>query len=173
MPIDLRTLLAIVLTLTLASAGLGRDLPLDASAPLPFVTSTLLFVGYLYLCRTLVRLPFAIVIAVRRAVHAREHYQLDARESLRDGFARGFLDTRRWTVSPLALVDRLAVFGFTLLATVPLLGALLVIVGGMVGLSLMLMLYLLRGNFSFLVDDNIRDNSSANSFALPFLKTRD
>ncbi len=168
--IDLRTLFAIVLTLTLASFGLGRDLPFDTGAILPFIVSLALFFGYVYLFRTLVRLPFAIVITIRRTRYARQHYGLDNRESLRDGFARGFLDNRRWTVGPLSLIDRLAVFAITVLATTPFLGDLLVKLGGIVGIGLLLILYLFRGTFSFLVDDNIRD---ANVSSLPFLKTRD
>lgn len=170
MPIDLRTLLTIILTFTLASFGLGCELPLDTSAALPFIASLALFFGYAYLFRTVVRLPFAVVITIRRARYARQQYGLDSRESLRDGFARGFLDNRRWTVGPLALVDRLAVFALTLLATMPFLGGLLVKLGGIMGIGLLLILYLFRGTFSFLVDDNIRDASSS---VLPFLKTRD
>jgi hypothetical protein len=169
-PIDLRTLLAIILTLTLASFGLGRPLPFDTSAPLPFVASLALFFGCCYLLRTLVRLPFAIVITLRRTRYARQQYGLGSRESLRDGFARGFLDNRRWTVGPLALIDRLAVFAITLLTTTPFLGQLLVSLGGMIGIGLLLILYLFRGSFSFLVDDNLRETTSA---VLPFLKTRD
>jgi hypothetical protein len=51
----MRTLFAIILTLTLAYTGLGRELPLDTSAPLPFAASLILFAGYLYLMRSLVR----------------------------------------------------------------------------------------------------------------------
>jgi hypothetical protein len=168
----MRTLLAIVLTLTLAYIGLGRDLPLDTSAPLPFAASLILFVGYLYLLRSLVRLPFALVITVRRARFARRKHSLDWRESLRDGFVRGFLDTRRWTVAPLASIDRLAVVGLTLLATTPYLGLFLVRFGGLLGILMLLILYLFRGTFSFLVADSLQTDSPWTA-SLPFLKTRD
>lgn len=171
MPFDLRTVLAVILTLTLASLGLGRELPLDASGLLSLVASLTLFLGYLYLFRTLVRLPFAVVITLRRTRYAREQYGLNQRESLRDGFARGFLDTRRWSVMPFALIDRLSVFAIASLATTPFLGAFLVRLGGLLGVALMLILYLFRGTFSFLVDDNIRRDDPAT--LLPFLKTRD
>jgi len=171
--LDLRTVFAITLTLTLASAGLGRDLPFDTSSLFTIIASLALFFGYCYLFRTLVRLPFALVITIRRTRYARQHYGLDRRESLRDGFARGFLDNRRWTVGPLALVDRLALFAIVLLATMPFLGLFLVRLGGMVGISLLLILYLFRGTFSFLVDDNLREHSPSSSLSLPFLKNRD
>ena len=169
---DFRTLLAIFLTLTLTSAGLGRDLPLDTSSLLPFATSLLLFLGYLYLTRSLVRLPFAMVITFRGARRAMLQYGLNRRESLSDGFVRGFLDTRRWTVAPLVSIDRLAVVGFTLLATVPYLGVFLVRFSGLLGIAVMLVVYLFRGSFSFLLDDSLqRDTRWTNT--LPFLKTRD
>lgn len=169
--IDFRTLLAIALTLTLTSGGLGRDLPFDTSAAVPFATSLLLFVGYLYLTRSLVRLPFALVITIRRARRAEGQHGLSRRESLRDGFVRGFLDTRRWTVAPLDLVDRLAVVGLTLLATIPYLGIFLIRIGGLVGIALMLVLYLFRGSFSFLLEDSLTRDSGWTS-TLPFLKNR-
>lgn len=168
----MRTLLAILLTLTLAYAGLGRELPLDTSAPLPFAASLMLFVGYLYLTRSLVRLPFALVITFRRARFARRKHGLDRRESLRDGFVRGFLDARRWTVAPLVSIDRLAVVGLTLLATTPYLGLFLLRFGGLLGILLLLMLYLFRGTFSFLVEDSLQTDTRWTT-SLPFLKTRD
>jgi len=170
--VDFRSVIAIALTLTFAHAGLGRDLPFDASPPLPFLASLLLFTGYLYLMRSLVRLPFALVITVRRTRHAYLQHGLDRRESLRDGFVRGFLDTRRWTVPPLASIDRLSVVGFTLLATTPYLGLFAVRLGGLIGIGFLLLLYLFRGTFSLLVDDGL-DGDSSRLLALPFLKTRD
>jgi hypothetical protein len=166
------TLLAIILTLTLAYSGLGRELPLDTSAPLPFAASLMLFAGYLYLARSLVRLPFALVITLRRARFARRKHGLDRRESLRDGFVRGFLDARRWTVAPLVSIDRLALVGLTLLATTPYLGLFLVRFGGLLGILLLLILYLFRGTFSFLIADSLQADS-AWSASMPFLKTRD
>ncbi len=170
--IDFQTILAVALAFALAYVGLGRDLPFDTSAILPLAGSLLLFTSYLYLTRSLVRLPFALVITISRARKASQQYGLNRRESLRDGFVRGFLDTRRWTVAPLVSIDRLAVVGFTLLATIPYLGVLLVRFGGLLGIAVMLMLYLFRGSFSFLLEDSLqRDTRWTNT--LPFLKTRD
>jgi hypothetical protein len=164
-------MLAVLFTLAFARAGLGRDLPLDTTALLPMTTDVVVFIGYLYFTRTLVRLPFAIVITIRRTRYAQQHYGLRGRESLNDGFARGFLDTRRWTVEPLALVDRLGVFIWTLLATTPYLGVFIVKLGGLVGIGLLLVLYLFRGKFGFLVED-MGGLDEKWSSSLPFLKTR-
>lgn len=160
------TLIAIVLTLALTTLGLGRALPFDVTAPIPFALSLIAFLAYLYLCRTLVRLPVAVVITIRRVRYALQHYGLNRRESLRDGFVRGFLDTRRWTVGSLAMIDRLAVIGFTLLATTPYLGIVLLRLGGLLGIVFLLIIYLIRGHFAFLVND---PRSSAQSSNLSFL----
>lgn len=165
---DRRTLLIILITLTLTTLGLGRDIPFDTTAPAAFVFTLTLFIAYLYFCRTLVRLPVALVITIRRARQAHQKYGLDSRESLRDGLARGFLDTRRWSVSPLSLMDRLSVVGFTLLATIPFLGVFLVRFGGFCGLALLLILYLIRGKFTLLVEDNL-DSSAYQAASLPFI----
>ncbi len=150
---EFRTLLAVAFTLTFTYAGLGRALPFETGGFALLAAGVTLFAAYLYLARTLVRLPLAIVIMIRRTRYARRHYGLNGRESLRDGFARGFLDMRRWTVGSLALIDRLALVGFTLAATTPSIGRALVLLGGFGGLALLLILYLVRGTFSGLVDD--------------------
>ncbi len=165
----MRNFIAIALTLTLTTTGLGRDLPFDTNALIPAALSLIIFAAYLYLCRTLTRLPVAIVITIRRIRYAQQHYGLSRRESLRDGFVRGFLDTRRWTVGPLALIDRLAVIGFTIFATTPFLGAFLVRLGGLFGIALLLIIYLMRGKFALLVDDKL-DSSASYNPSLPFLK---
>src|SRR5690349_18408187 len=103
---DFRTLIAVTLTLAFAHLGLGRELPFDSSNLVAFISDIALFAGYLYLIRTLVRLPVAIVITIRRTRYAQQQYKLRGIESLRDGYTRGFLDARRWTVGPLAVIDR-------------------------------------------------------------------
>jgi hypothetical protein len=171
--IDPRTALAVLLTLAFTYLGLGRDLPFDTTALIPFTASLLTFIGYLYLLRTLVRLPFALVITFRRARVARRKHGLNRADSLRDGFARGFLDTRRWTVAPLATVDRLAVLAITLLSTTPYLGLFLVRLAGLLGIALLLLLYLFRGTFTFLVDDGLSRNNLQRNLSFPFFDSRD
>lgn len=171
--IDRRTVLAVLLILAFAHVGLGRELPVDTSSPLSTVGDIIFFAAYLYLFRTLVRLPFAILITLRHARHVRDNYGLNNRESLRDGFIRGFLDARRWTTGQLAMIDRLTVFISTMFSTLSGAGTFLVRLGGMFGLAMLIMLYLFRGSFSFLVDDNLRDDVARSSGGFPFLKTRD
>ena len=86
--IDLRTVLAAILTLTVTYAGLGRPLPFETSALLPFGASVLLFAGYLYAVRTVARLPFALIITFRRIRYAQQQYGLTGVESWREGYVR-------------------------------------------------------------------------------------
>ncbi len=171
-PFDLRTLVAITLTLAFAHLGLGRALPFDSSNSMELISTVALFVGYLYLMRTLIRLPIAFVITVRRTRYAQRQYKLSIVESLRDGYTRGFIDTRRWTVEPLALVDRVMICIATFLATIPGLGGFLVTLGGFIGIALMLVLYLMRGTFSWLVADRL-DSSVQSPLQMPFINRRD
>jgi hypothetical protein len=170
--IDFRTLTAVILTLAFARLGLGRELPFDSSNAITLISNIALFTGYLYLIRTLVRLPVAIVIALRRTRYAQNQYKLRSRESLWDGYTRGFLDTRRWTVGSLAMVDRVTVCVATLLATIPALGHLVVTLGGFLGIAILMVLYLMRGTFSWLVADRL-DSPTQPSMQLPFINRRD
>ena len=170
--IEFRTLIAVILTLAFAHLGLGRDLPFDTSNVVAFMSDVALFASYLYLIRTLVRLPIALIITVRRTRYAQQQYKLHGLESLRDGYTRGFLDTRRWTVGSLALVDRVTVCVSALLATIPSLGRFVITLIGLIGIALLLVLYLMRGTFSWLVADRL-DSPSQPSLQLPFINRRD
>ena len=170
--IDFRTLVAVILTLAFAHLGLGRELPFDSSNIIALVSDVALFAGYLYLIRTLVRLPVAIVITIRRTRYAQQQYKLRGIESLWDGYTRGFLDTRRWTVGSLAVVDRVTVCVATLVATLPGFGQFVVTLGGFTGIALLLVLYLMRGTFSWLVADRL-DSSPQSSLQMPFINRRD
>ena len=169
--IDLHTLSAVLFIFAFARLGLGRDLPFDTADAITFASQIVLFAAYLYLLRTLVRLPVALVITFRRTRHALRQYQLGRMESLRDGYTRGFLDTRRWTVQPLALIDRVTVCIAALLATLPA-GRLLVTLGGIIGIALLLVLYLMRGTFGWLVGDSI-NTSIQPTASFPLIRTRD
>ncbi len=170
--IDFRTVIVVVLTLAFADLGLGRPMPFDSSTVIRLVSGLALFGSYLYFMRTLIRLPFAIVITIRRTRYAQLQYKLKGIESLRDGYARGFLDTRRWTVEPLAIVDRMTVCCATLLVTIPGLGMLLLTLGGFMDMALLLVLYLMRGTFGWLVADKL-DHAVQSPLQLPFINRRD
>jgi hypothetical protein len=155
--------------LVLASFATGYRLPFDASSRQQFVVDLAQFAGALYLVRSLVRLPVAIALMIRFTILARRRRGMSRRESLFDGFYRGFLDRRRWTVGQLALLDRLVMLGAVWLSVTPYLGVLLVRIGGLIGIALMLIVYLMGGTFSFLVDD---PPDGRERFSLPFLHIR-
>jgi len=56
-----RTLLAIAVIFALTTLAFGYSLPFAGDTPQQFLTDLLLFIGYIYLARTLVRLPIALV----------------------------------------------------------------------------------------------------------------
>ncbi len=153
MRLDIRTIGAAGLTMALAHIVLDYPLPIDFSGVLPILRSLALFIGYLYLMRTLFRLPFAVVIVIRRTRYAQQHYQLSWRESLSDGFTRGVLDRRRWTKGTLALLDRLALLAFIVVSAHPRTGILWVTLLGMIGILMMVIAYLISGTFNFLLGD--------------------
>jgi len=167
--VSVRTLVAVLLILLLANYGAGYPLPFDTGSIVSFVADVTLFTGYLYLARTLLRLPIAAAITIRQARQSRARRGMSRWESILDGFYRGFLDRRRWTVGQLARLDRLGLLMIVLLSVNPAIGALLVKIGGLIGLALMLVVYLISGAYSFLLDDS---PDGTNRVPLPFLNIR-
>ncbi len=164
--ISSRTLVAVVLILVLANFAPGYALPFDTSSVFAFISDLALFTGYVYFARTLLRLPIALAITIQQARQSRGRRGMGWREGLLDGYYRGFLDRRRWRVGQLARLDRLGLLVIVLLSVRPALGVLLVKVGGLFGLALMLVVYLMTGAYSFLLDD------SQDRLSLPFLNIR-
>jgi hypothetical protein len=162
-----QTVVAVALMLVLTHFAFGYPLPFDTANPTAFVTDLSLFVGYIYLSRTLVRLPIAFVISIRGARESHQRHGMNWRDSLFDGFYRGFLDRRRWAVGQLARLDRLALLLMVMGSLTPGLGLFLRTLGGLIGLALMLVVYLMTGTFSFLLDD-----SRSGEGRLPFLNIR-
>lgn len=140
-------------------ASSGYTPPFDTATPTAFGASVVLFVAYVYLARTLFRLPFAVRMAMRRYRHARANYQLGTNAALFDSFYRGFLDRRRWDTGVLAVLDRLVLLVIVLLACIPGLGALLVLAGGGLGVLMLLFVYIYTGRFALLVGDGADEGS--------------
>lgn len=148
-----RTGFAVLGVFVLARVLRGYVIPVDTTSVQGFATSTILFTGYVYGARTLFRLPFSVGPMLTRTRHARANHQMGWLPALFDGFYRGFLDHRRWERGQLAVLDRLMLLVIVWVSTVPVLGAILVNLGGLVGLCLMLLVYMVAGNFAFLLDD--------------------
>jgi hypothetical protein len=151
---------AVLLVLAVAGGGYGYPLPFETANVVRFGVSAGLFVGYLYFARSLFRLPFALQMTARRYRHARQHYNLDRRAALFDGFYRGFLDRRRWGTGVLAVLDRLVLLVIVLIACLPVVGRLLVDLLGLLGAAVMLVVFIYTGRFALLVDDGMGDDEN-------------
>ncbi len=139
--------------MALAAALYGFPIPINSDSLTSGAISVALWVGYLYLMRTLFRLPFALWDARRRYCHARVYYEMGRHDALLDGFYRGFLSRARWDKPTFAALERLAFIMFVWLPCNPDTGRLWVLGGGIFGLLLLLLLYLATGRFRGLVDD--------------------
>lgn len=170
---DARTVAAVLLSLAFTVGGLGRPLPIRTTTLLFLLTDTALFIGYLYLLRSLIRVPIAWRITRRQMRKAQTEYHLSRREAFSDGLLRGVYDRRRWEIGQLALLDRFSVVGAVLLATTPVLGALLVRLLGILGVLLLILLYLFTGSFALLVGEAPNRRRDARSEMLPFIDLRD
>jgi len=158
----------VVIVFALANTLYGYPPPFDLSSPTAALTSGALFVAYIYFARTLFRLPFALVVGWRRYRRARQVYEHDRRAALIDGFYRGFASTRRWESGQLAVIDRLVFFTIVWFACNPARGPLYVQLGGVLGLTLLVTLYLVRGSFAGLVEDGT--TTTRGPFNLPNLR---
>ncbi len=158
-----RQMLVVALVLALSVSLRGAPLPFSTVSIGGFAVDLALFVGYLYLARSLFRLPFAINVAVRRLRHAREYYGVGEPGALFDGFYRGFLDHNRFQSGPLALFDRAGLLFFVWHASTPGLGEFLMGLGGPLGVLVMLIVYLYRGNFALLLDDPFESRGFLNA----------
>lgn len=169
--IDLRTPLVILLTVVLCTFTLGYDFPIRLGSMDTALIDLTLYVGSVILLRTLLRLPFVVVITRRRTRYAMQTYGMSRREALMDGYLRGVADRRRWTVGMLAQVDRFALLVMAYLTTVPGLGRVLVQLGGLFGLLMLILIYLITGKFALLLSDDL-DGRSQNRTVNPIIDTR-
>ncbi|RMF78551.1 MAG: hypothetical protein D6737_14455 [Chloroflexi bacterium] len=140
--VETRTLVAIVLMLTLTRV-VGRPLPFDTRTVVSFAADVVLFAVYLYIGRMLLRLPFAARIGLRRTRQSRSIHGLGWRESLTAGWYYTILNQRHWQNPMIALIDRFGLLALIWLATSPTLSDIVVTLGGLFGILLLLITYLL------------------------------
>lgn len=161
MRFDRRLPVIVLVTMVLCQVALNAKTPFAAATVEDGVVQLALLMGWLYLIRSLVRVPVIAVIVVRRTRHAHREYQLGWRESFRDGVARGLLDRRRWTTDPLATLDRTTVVLGTMMAVLDPWRPLALGIGGTLGLFVLLMVYLLSGKFALILDDTLDSQDRA------------
>lgn len=196
--LDRYTVSIAIITLALCSLVVGLPIPFDTSNAIQLIFSLVFFTGYLYITRSLLRLPVAIV----RAVIVVDELSGNVGPSYR-GF-RGirnrignFFTHLRWNpasnyfaslyyvlqitlnfyddrfdqiypsrkiariksrfqigVVLLEILDRLSIVALTLLATFPRAMPYVEWIG-VIGAVLMLVIFLLRGHFSFMLPDEL------------------
>ena len=158
----------VLLTLSLIHFALGYDFPIRTDNLRLITVDIALLTGYLYLMRSVFRLPIVAVIIYRRARQAHNQYNLNWRESLSDGILRGMFDKRRWTVGNLATLDRTMIILFAYLTTLPGGGTVLMRGLGTLGGFMMLLVYLYTGKFSLIVGEE-NDTQQTTTGSLPFI----
>lgn len=150
----LRQGVAAALVMALANGLYGYPPPVDLGSVQGAAVSVTLFIGYLYLVRSLVRLPLALTGFRTRYRHARQTYGLERNAALADGFLRGFMDRRRWDHRLYAMIERalfvLAVWWACQPGNAGAARGL-----GVLGVLLLVLLYMGAGEYRGLVDDGL------------------
>jgi len=170
--VDQRSVIVVLMTATLCHI-LGLSFPLHTDNILLAFIDLVFLTGYLYLSRSIIRFPFAFFIGIKRTVKKeydvlRKYYddgypsfafvriRGDRRDSRRIfTFLVTLIDQDIWK-GYLGFIDRLSLITITVLVTLPMLGQSLMTIGGSIGIAMMLLIYLLGGTFSFIVEDALK-----------------
>ena len=150
----LRQAVAAALVMALANGLYEHPIPIDLTSPSNAIVSIVLFAGYLYLVRSVVRFPVAVWNFRSRYIHARKTYNLNRNEALTDGFLRGFMDRRRWETPILGNLERtlfaLAVWWACKPTNTGIAQGI-----GVAGVLVLVILYMTNGSYRGLVDDGL------------------
>jgi len=149
--VDRRTVAAVLFTLVLAQQVLGLQMPINTTDVRQLFVDLVLFTGFLYACRTLVRLPIVV-----SACLADREWSL-----LLDGwvvfaYPRLYSFDRLGGLSRLVLgtVDRAAIVASVLLTGLPAFHTMFARIG-QAGLALMVIVYILSSGFTWLARDAV------------------
>lgn len=186
--LDPYTVVIVFVTLALSQVFFGYQIPLDTTNAIQTFISLVLFTGYLYFARSLLRFPIAAVMAAR--LTNKDLSITDDFKSREKGVKRlkpifrSFLDVLRhiyivlgfWSLitfnfsneakrSPevfnllfryvVAIIDRLGLIAITFLATLPQFKVYFQNIS-IVGLVVMAILYVFKGNFSAFLSDSLK-----------------
>lgn len=173
---DRRTVAVVLITLVLFSLLPGFVFPFNTDSVRDLFVDLVLFTGYLYASRTLLRFPLALGIGLwhtRRAFAcALRHYErlwripmkppewgFDEAGSSWKGIALclvvEIVDQHKWR-GILAFLDRVWLVITTASATVPEGGQAAMRAGGLAGLLFMILVYVVGGTFSFVLEDALK-----------------
>jgi hypothetical protein len=143
----------VLLVMVLANGLYGISLPLDLSSVSGFVVSTVVFIAYVWMMRTLFRLPFALRWGWVRYRHARDNYDLEKYGALLEGYYHGFRDIRRWEGRLLSVLDRTVFVMIVWYACQPGIGRTIATGIGFLGVLVLVLLYMTTGSFALLLED--------------------
>lgn len=166
--VEQRTVIVVLMTATLGSL-FGLNFPLNTDNILRAFIDLVYLTGYLYLARSIIRFPIAFGIGIRNAIRRQRqvlsrYENIDTDVKIRGKwvslerpliFLVSLTDQNIWK-GWLGFVDRLALIGITVIVTLPTIGQLLMATGGTIGIALMLLIYLIVGSFSFVVEDALK-----------------
>jgi hypothetical protein len=203
--LDRYTVIIVIIVLALANFAFGLEIPLDTSNATQLVFSLVIFTGYLYLARSLVRLPVAIIkatIVVQDTFGTSSRRYQSFWEILLEKVMDFFLylrylpftlyftfllildfsnpqfdkeypskriskiKKRTGFINSLAIIDRLSVILIVIAALLEE-TKLFVEVLGIVGASMLLLVFLFKGNFSALLQDELLDDIKKDETPLP------
>lgn len=174
--VDQRTVVVVLVTALVSHLLLGFPFPIDTQSVLSLFIDLFLLTGYLYIVRTLIRLPFAVGIGFKGALLKDRYDFLSYKEHLSESiekiertigwklyeqtsrlwhFSIAFSDQNNWK-GILGFIDRIGLILTTLLITYPPNGTLIMRSIGLIGLLAMLLIYVIGGSFSLLVEDAIK-----------------
>ena len=171
--LDQRTILAVLAAALLGTLLLGGNFPIDAASIFTVFRDLMLLTGYLYITRSILRFPFALFMGIAAAIKGREYfYRSKMGQYLLNGlysshmsflsdakrlwaFVAGVVDQNSWR-GFLGFIDRLMLIVLAVIPVLPNIGRDMMILFGCFGLGLMLIVYVVGGSFSFIVDDAIK-----------------
>lgn len=171
--VEQRTVIVVLMTAALCHI-LGLNFPLHTDNILLAFIDLVFLTGYLYIGRSIIRFPFAFSIGMKRAIKKEyevlekyddEHgyspfYVRNRKGEIRDSrriftFLTTLIDQDIWK-GYLGFIDRLILIAITVLVTLPTIGQSLMTLGGSVGIATMILVYLVSGSFSFIVEDALK-----------------
>lgn len=172
--VEQRSVIVVLMTATLCHL-LGLNFPLHTDNIMRAFVDLVFLTGYLYIGRSIVRFPIVFCIGIWNAIKKNyeilERYQNDSRTAFYVKIKNQWVDLRRVYVFLASLVDQNKWKGFlgfidrailiviTVLVTLPKSGQNLMIIGGGIGIASMLLIYLIGGSFSFIVEDALKRNA--------------
>ena len=168
--VEQRTVIVVLMTATLCRL-FGLNFPLHTDNILLAFVDLVFLTGYIYIGRSIIRFPFAFFIGIRNAfkgyygrLRLYDEYQYKVQVTIRGKnidfrrlliFLATLIEQSIWK-GFLGFIDRVSLIVITVLVTLPTIGQTLMITVGSIGIVSMLLIFLISGTFSFIVEDALK-----------------